>query len=878
MEFILNRVEHKGLTAVVGRPKMGKTWLLEEVCRQLQAKNYLTGYHECLGESDQLLRVVSNLYIRWLQTAGNLEQARIVFEQNKECLVTKAGVAVGKIFSNISELKGIPSGFGKLVEETFQGLAKADADLKSGGISIQPLPYEQAHELVSILHRISGSPLVLVFDAWEKSASLEAEHKTLAAFLSHMDEWPVCHVILGIRHPDLKKADPTDHGFELAKDLEQSKPGTALIYELLPMHLGDPLEQHNLIVRVRTQVTAAQNIEDADLLEMLQAFPGVLDVWLSEAKRGQMKDAIDMRRVAVDAQAYRYREFETLFPKLSVSERRLAIRLAVLPRLNADLWQLLNPIVLDGGLSEITVDELNLRHVLEGGIFPSYGHDTRHAAAQRWFLVKMDYRSLVVRETQNLLFKLAANVTSTDTSTVPYSVVILSMDALITSLQLGNGAGVIIASVSTLFKGESTDWGVFSNATKIVAESGLTLAPLVSMGLFNAINVAERAGNPKLRDDSLEELRQLFKAYSSQDSVRIKFANGLYNMINFAEKEKNLVRRDDLLDELRKLQQAYPADVNILERLANGLFNTLCDARGEDNYPRQASILKELRALNQTYAANNLVVRHLAESLGNAIVFAMEKGDFQQRDTLLNELRVLSQAHPADTALHELLAKRLFNIILDPEIRKDVLKIDSLLNDLRMLSQVCPDSSLIIKHLARSLVNAILDANVERDFKRRDALFEELHLLYEIHSPDVALREAFARGLINALVFAREEKDAAKWNDLLREARALSKTIPTDVNLCVEIASALGNEVIFAKNEGDFTRLDTLLDDLRGLAGQFSENIIILKSFGLGLCFKWEALAKAMQNELANCLANEIEQVWIKIKSLEALQDSASKT
>ncbi len=73
---LLKRVKHKGLTAVVGRPKMGKTWLLEETGRRLEQAGFLVGYHECKSESNLILLTVRDLYSRWLHQAGNLAQAQ----------------------------------------------------------------------------------------------------------------------------------------------------------------------------------------------------------------------------------------------------------------------------------------------------------------------------------------------------------------------------------------------------------------------------------------------------------------------------------------------------------------------------------------------------------------------------------------------------------------------------------------------------------------------------------------------------------------------------------------------------------------------------------------------------------------------------------
>ena len=61
---ILNRTKEPGLTIIVARPLMGKTWTLNEVGRQLnQEGDYVIGYHESMGcENSHLLYAVSNLY------------------------------------------------------------------------------------------------------------------------------------------------------------------------------------------------------------------------------------------------------------------------------------------------------------------------------------------------------------------------------------------------------------------------------------------------------------------------------------------------------------------------------------------------------------------------------------------------------------------------------------------------------------------------------------------------------------------------------------------------------------------------------------------------------------------------------------------------
>ncbi len=68
IDYLMQRVEKKGLTAIAGRPQMGKTWLLEQVGFLLDDhQTCIVGYHESKGESDDhLLRAVMDLYRRWL--------------------------------------------------------------------------------------------------------------------------------------------------------------------------------------------------------------------------------------------------------------------------------------------------------------------------------------------------------------------------------------------------------------------------------------------------------------------------------------------------------------------------------------------------------------------------------------------------------------------------------------------------------------------------------------------------------------------------------------------------------------------------------------------------------------------------------------------
>jgi hypothetical protein len=83
LAYLLERSEQSGITAVIGRAQMGKSWLLTELARRLSHEAgsvhspaihfqtllgrplYLVGFAESLGETaDLLLRAVVDLYAR----------------------------------------------------------------------------------------------------------------------------------------------------------------------------------------------------------------------------------------------------------------------------------------------------------------------------------------------------------------------------------------------------------------------------------------------------------------------------------------------------------------------------------------------------------------------------------------------------------------------------------------------------------------------------------------------------------------------------------------------------------------------------------------------------------------------------------------------
>jgi len=80
LDKLHDRASRAGLTAVVGPPQIGKSWLLMEMARRLSQQTdplWLVGFTRSpRGAHDPLLQVVSDLYQRWLSDASAWEQIK----------------------------------------------------------------------------------------------------------------------------------------------------------------------------------------------------------------------------------------------------------------------------------------------------------------------------------------------------------------------------------------------------------------------------------------------------------------------------------------------------------------------------------------------------------------------------------------------------------------------------------------------------------------------------------------------------------------------------------------------------------------------------------------------------------------------------------
>lgn len=482
IHHLVDRAAGHGITAVAARPLMGKTWALTEVARRLvEQGSYLVGYHESKGgESSHLLYAVANLYERWLAEAPLRTQAISLWERHKDGLVPRIGEMAGKLFEKLGTTAA-PAAVTSAVRGAFDWLVEAQKDLESGGLQLAPLPYDQALSLTQLVAKVSRRRIVLMLDAWEKSPSLRTEPVTLEGILKHDEDWSNVHVFLGVRNPEVNSADVNNDAYRQAQNICDSS-GAGELYELPPMSWGVPKEKERMLAFVRAQFPAAKNQSDKEVLDAIDGYPGVFNFWTT-AQRSPRRAWKDLERRATDAHALRYKDLTVLLNKLPSELRPLAARIALFPRLDGATWLLFRELLLSKQ-PDTDVDKLVDLGVLVDEPFPTYGHDTRHAEARRWFAAK--HPALARRTVSTHLEALAAHVSGVNSDSWPYVEALVGSSATAkevtvdaTLLTLIDAARATIGELSGVLDRS------FDKAYGAVLQRNASFGALISAALYN---------------------------------------------------------------------------------------------------------------------------------------------------------------------------------------------------------------------------------------------------------------------------------------------------------------------------------------------------------------------------------------------------------
>jgi hypothetical protein len=165
-----------------------------------------------------------------------LEQLRTVWEQQRGGLLSACAKFVGKLSEKAGKLVPTVGELGgTAIKEALNGLVVASQDLRTGQLILSRLDYTQANELVSSVHNVTRRRIVLVMDQWEETRDIDQQLTTFRDFLREPEQWPECHILLGVSEGDTAA--------ELLRELEREFPGSAHVQMLGEMDLSTESER-----------------------------------------------------------------------------------------------------------------------------------------------------------------------------------------------------------------------------------------------------------------------------------------------------------------------------------------------------------------------------------------------------------------------------------------------------------------------------------------------------------------------------------------------------------------------------------------------------------------------------------------------------------
>jgi hypothetical protein len=270
----------------------------------------------------------------------------------------------------------------------------------------------------------------------------------------------------------------------------------------------------------------------------------------------------------------------------------------------------------------------------------------------QWFSLNCWYETREIGD--SLAVALAHQLPDLDASRLPFASAMSELRKVAPALKLSQLSMALCEAAFSLLLQPGVEGSVMKHAAALLEDS--KAAPLLAIGLNNALVDAKQEEKLELRDQLLGELRELAGRYP-EAAVRDRLAKGLYNTMKDAKQEEKLELRDQLLGELRELAARYP-EAAVREQLAKGLYNALNYARQEEKLELRDQLLGELRELASRYP-EAAVRERLAKGLFNALVDAKEEEKLELRYQLLGELRELLQQYPDDTFLRDEIAPRI---------------------------------------------------------------------------------------------------------------------------------------------------------------------------------------------------------------------------
>lgn len=623
---LMRRAERQGITAVFARANSGKSRLFGELEKQLARsavdKRIVVGYAEGSRQADLLLRAISDCYSRSLSDATMLRQARAVWSEISAKWVGRLGDA-GRGLAELLRTQDSSGLTTTALHKTFTLLGKAQSSLNSGGLNIEPLPFDSALHLLNLAHELAKRRLVLILDAYEQLGPAgDAHNLILQRLLENDQHWPYLHIFIGVRTPDDSQGAATPEIVKALRNFNKTHDYCFNVHSLGTdenrLELNDFEEFNPMInwVRLLSPGATKQKTDD-ELLNLIDGHAGVLGRW----RKLQPQSPQELKTTAKNAIHNRYPELnglinEMLSNPLYRNYASLATMLALLPEItNEEQWQTYRYAIKHVPGTSVVVDS-SLEALIQTGLleasypFPSFGDTTRYEAMRSLCVEKntpavLDHAS---RTAEKLIVGLARTFKnrSIKASLSSQAISTFSLDMEKTRLTF---------SAATLALIDASQWVL--NAPKELRTKPMSIAAERFSGVSGLIGAA----------------------------LNIALINALA--------ETNEVWQNNLIDDLRALFTKRSNELAAREGLCMGLYNALLDATLRKRFDRQHATLKSLEDLGRSHIADSCVRGWLAKALVVALSDSVQRERYDRRDALLEQLRMLQSEDPSDKIVLE---------------------------------------------------------------------------------------------------------------------------------------------------------------------------------------------------------------------------------
>jgi hypothetical protein len=824
LDQLESRVARPGVTFITAPPRMGKTWVVRNLAfARLMRRSWNIGYIQSSGGRNDLLRaVLMDLYRRWLATASMRAQARSLWHRHKENLTGQVGPVIGKL---LGKLASMPPGnpVSDLIESHFDALSRANRSLATAGLSLSPITYDDARELVKVISLITDRPTILLLDAWEQGINLAADKGAIRAYLDNVDDWtPSFHIVITIR--DLPHHD---EDVQFAVECAETY-AAAEIVSIAELQLDNPNEQDRLMYFLRSSLPIVNQAPVNWVLEQCRN-PAVIEWWLRH--KPSSRDLL--YRYAGQAQSKQYLGLLKLIEQEvdnSAAFRTIA-RLAMLPEIDSsDTWATYRPLLDDMREASIVVD-LQSRRILELGEseYPSFGHTTAYDAVRERLLsapasqTSRDLRPFVRQVVMEMMNTLCQHITIVGRNTEPYIRALAHVGASTEALRL-DASWAWPGRLARAMLGELLTDAEIEGLLESVPHLNATLPSSSFLLSCVLVNCTTEPLHINVEDRILYVLGNSLQMDGLSEALTANQAIALFNGIVHALNSACIARAGDLMSALATLSQQSAID-SIHDWYAKALYNMANNDR-----PHRDEWLSALDVLVENRKGDG-PVRSLARALFNARKDASEERDVKRRDELMNGLRNLCSAYAQNGDVLKSFAMALADEVMIAGEERAVARRDDLLAELRAVECSQNGNSAVTIQLLRALVNMLNYLAAEKNYAVRDEVLFEIQRLAYKKAHVAAIRELLSMAIVNAIDQTADEGDLARCDKLLSELRHLTDYFQTDGRLGFALSRGLAKRLYMQVDAGDWQECRKLLSELQSIALEFKDEVDIVELY-----------------------------------------------